>query len=88
MGHFPLPSTSRQALLGDDIFRFFADGEALRASIADYGRERRENGAREITRHTVTNFRGEKQEVDIAISVSWTDHIPMFTAILRRIGNE
>jgi PAS domain S-box-containing protein len=79
---------SRQALLGDDIFRFFEDGEALRASIAAYGREGREVGVREITRHTVRNFRGQTLEVDIAISVSWTDHIPMFTAILRRIGNE
>jgi PAS domain S-box-containing protein len=79
---------SRQALLGDDIYRFFEDGEALRASIADYSREERDSGAREITRHTVTNFRGQTLEVDIAISVSWTDHIPMFTAILRRTGNE
>jgi PAS domain S-box-containing protein len=79
---------SRQALLGDDIFRFFADGEPLRASIAAYGREGRDSGVREITRHTVTNFRGQTLEVDIAISVSWTDHIPMFTAILRRTGNE
>jgi PAS domain S-box-containing protein len=79
---------SRQALLGDDIFRFFEDGEALRASIAAYGREGREVGVREITRHTLRNFRGQTLEVDIAISVSWTDHIPMFTAILRRTGNE
>jgi len=79
---------SRQALLGDDIFRFFEDGEALRASIAAYGREGREVGVREITRHTVRNFRGQTLEVDIAISVSWTDHIPMFTAILRKTGSE
>lgn len=79
---------SRQALLGDDIFRFFEDGDALRASIASYGREGRNVGVREITRHTISNFRGQRREVDIAISVSWTDHIPMFTAILRKTGNE
>jgi len=78
---------SRQALLGDDLFRFFEDGEALRASIAAHGREGRDVGAREITRHTIRNFRGQSVEVDIAISVSWTDHLPMFTVILRRTGD-
>jgi len=79
---------SRQGLLGDDVFRFFEDGEALRASLADYSREGRDAGIREITRHTVRNFKGNMLEVDIAISVSWTDHIPMFTAILRKVGEE
>jgi len=78
---------SRQALLGDDLFRFFEDGDALRASIAPHGREGRDVGAREITRHTIRNFRGQSVEVDIAISVSWTDHLPMFTVILRRTGD-
>jgi PAS domain S-box-containing protein len=77
---------SRQALLGDDIFRFFEDGEELRSSIADYGRMGRDAGTREITRHIIRDFRGEKVEVDIVISVSWTDNIPMFTAILRKVG--
>lgn len=79
---------SRQALLGDDIFRFFEDGDALRASLSAYGREGRETSVREITRHAFRNFRGQRVEVDIAISVSWTDHIPMYTAILRRTSGE
>jgi PAS domain S-box-containing protein len=76
---------SRQALLGDDIFRFFEDGEELRSSITAYGRMGKDAGTREITRHTIRVFRGEKVEVDIAISVSWTDNIPMYTAILRKV---
>ncbi len=78
---------SRQALLGDDIFRFFDDGEELRASIAAHGREGKDVGAREVTRHNIRCFRGESIEVDIAISVSWTDHLPMYTVILRRTGD-
>ncbi len=76
---------SRQALLGEDIFKFVVDGEALRASIAACLREGKEGDVREITRHTVRNFKGRLIVVDIAISASKTDHNPMFTAILREI---
>ena len=77
---------SRQGLLGEDIFKFFEDGEELKSSLEYYCREGREAGLREITRHTVRNIRGETTEVDLAISVSCTDTVPMFTAILRRRG--
>jgi len=76
---------SRQALLGEEIFKFVVDGEALRASIADSLREGEDGGVRVTTRHTVRNFKGELIAVDIAISASKTDHNPMFTAILREI---
>ena len=80
---------SRQALLGDDIFKFFEDDEALRASLADfYLNKGRDAGLREVTRHTIRDFRGQEVKVDVAISVAWTDNIPMFTAILRRVGGE
>jgi PAS domain S-box-containing protein len=79
---------SRQALLGENIFSFFEDGEALRSSISAYGEEGKDVGVREITRHLVKNFMGQSIEVDIAVSVSWTNHIPMFTVILRETGGE
>ncbi|HEX2767963.1 MAG TPA: DUF3365 domain-containing protein [Geobacteraceae bacterium] len=76
---------SRQALLGEEIFKFIVDGEALRASIEACLREGEEGAVRETTRHTVRNFKGQLIEVDIAISATKTDHNPMFTAILREI---
>jgi PAS domain S-box-containing protein len=76
---------SRQALLGEDIFKFIVDGEALRVSIAACLREGKEDAVRETTRHTVRNFKGRLIVVDMAISASKTDHNPMFTAILREI---
>jgi PAS domain S-box-containing protein len=79
---------SRQALLGENIFRFIEDGEALHASISAYGQEGKDVGVREITRHNVKNFKGQNVNVDIAVSVSWTNHIPMFTVILRETGDE
>jgi PAS domain S-box-containing protein len=79
---------SRQALLGENIFRFIGDGEAFRASISAYSQEGKDAGRREVTRHLVKNFMGQSVEVDIAVSVSWTDHIPMFTAILRKTSGE
>jgi PAS domain S-box-containing protein len=79
---------SRQALLGENIFRFIEDGESFRASISAYGQEGKDVGVREITRHIVKTFMGQSVEMDIAVSVSWTNHIPMFTVILRETSGE
>ena len=75
---------SRQALLGENIFKFIEDGEALHEALAADLREGKE-GPREVTRHAIRNFQGERIEVDLALSVSRTDQNPMFTAILREI---
>ncbi len=79
---------SSQALLGENIFHFIEDGEALQASISAYGQEGKDVGVREITRHIVKTFMGQAVEVEIAVSVSWTNHIPMFTVILRETSGE
>ena len=79
---------SRQALLGENIFHFIEDGDALQASISAYGQEGKDVGVREITRHIVKTFMGQAVEVEIAVSVSWTNHIPMFTVILRETSGE
>lgn len=79
---------SRQALLGENLFAFVEDGEALRAGLATYLREGAGGGVGETVRHTVRNVKGEKIAVEMALSASRTDHSTMFTAILREIGTE
>ncbi len=72
---------SRQALLGENIFRFIEDGESLRTRLSAELRAGRLQS--EVTRHKVKNFQGQTIEVEIAVSASRTDQTPMFTAILR-----
>jgi PAS domain S-box-containing protein len=79
---------SRQALLGENIFHFVDDGEAFRTSISAYVEEGTDARVSEISRHVVKNFMGQSIEVDIVVSVSWTNHIPMFTVILRETSAE
>jgi PAS domain S-box-containing protein len=76
---------SRQALLGEDIFTYLADGEALRAGIAAYLREGKGGGVGETTLRTVRNIKGQSIDVEMALTASQADHNPMFTAILREI---
>jgi PAS domain S-box-containing protein len=79
---------SRQALLGDDIFRFFEDGDELRASLEEFIREGKGSRIREASHHAIRNFRGHTIEVEMVVSVSWTDHHPMLTAMLWDVRNE
>ena len=76
---------SRQALLGDNVFKFIEDGEALRLELAADLSEGKAGGVRAVTRHTIRSFQGRLIAVDIAISASRIDQNPMFTAILREI---
>jgi len=77
---------SRQALLGENIFKYLVDGEALQAGIAAYLREGRGGGVGETTLRTVKNIKGETIDVEMALTASQADHNPMFTAILREIS--
>ncbi len=79
---------SRQALLGENIFKFIEDGEALRARLSADIREGGGEVPREVTRHTVRNFQGRAIQVDLAISASRTGDNYMLTAILREITQE
>ncbi len=76
---------SRQALLGENIFKFIEDGEALRAELSAYLDEGKGDIPREVTRHRVRNFQGRTFEVDLAISASRTGENYMLTAILRQV---
>jgi PAS domain S-box-containing protein len=76
---------SRQALLGENVFKFIEDGEALRLELlADPG-EGKDNGVRATTRHMIRSFQGRTVAVEVSISTSRADQNPMFTAILREI---
>jgi PAS domain S-box-containing protein len=76
---------SRQALLGENVFAFIEDGEALRLELAADLSEGKSGGVRAVTRHTIRSFQGRLIAVDMAISASRIDQNPMFTAILREI---
>ena len=78
---------SSQAPLGEDVFKFIEDGEALRLELAADLTEGKADGMRAVTRHTIRSFQGRAVAVDMAIfgPTCKTDHNPMFTAILREI---
>lgn len=72
---------TRQALLGESIFSFLENGEALREKLT---------GVQEITEETsiqlLRSADGNVTEVEVVVSTSKTDREPMFTAILRERG--
>lgn len=72
---------SRQALLGESIFAFLENGERFRQEIERYLRDSSRGMESSIQR--VTDAAGTMTEVEIALSASTADGIPLFTAILR-----
>lgn len=74
---------SKQELLGEVIFDFMADGDALRQGIAAYLRDRKGGGVGETAPHRVKDGMGRITDVEVALSASRSDHTTMFTAILR-----
>ena len=72
---------SRQALLGESIFTFLEDGDALREKLSAG-----EAPSEESSIQKVRGAGGRITEVDLVISTSKTDREPMFTAILRERG--
>jgi PAS domain S-box-containing protein len=76
---------TRQALLGESIYRFLIDGEMLREGIAAYLRDGKGGGVGETTLHKVRDIEGRVTGVEMALSASKTDHSPMFTVILREL---
>lgn len=70
-------------LLGASIYNFIEDGEDLRAGIEAYLRVGKGGGVGETVPHRVRDIRGVVREVELALSVSRSDHNPLFTAILR-----
>jgi len=79
---------SRQALLGENIFKFIEEGEALRQELLAGLSEGKADAIGGATRHTVKSFQGRQVAVEMSISASRTDQNAMFTAILREIPQE
>lgn len=72
---------SRQALLGESIFAFLEDGERFRQAVE---RSLRDSGrGMEPVVQRIKSATGSVTEVEISLSVSTTDGVPLFTAILR-----
>lgn len=74
---------SKQELLGESIFAYLEDGEALKQGIAAFLREGKGGGVGETTSHRFRDKHGRFTNVEMALSASRTDHKPMFSAILR-----
>jgi PAS domain S-box-containing protein len=79
---------SRQALLGDNIFKFAEDADALREALTAALREGKPGGEQNTTHQTIRNYQGLSVAVEMTLSASLTDQSPMFTAILREIHHE
>jgi PAS domain S-box-containing protein len=79
---------SRQALLGENIFTFIEDGEALRTELLADLSAGKAGGVRAATRHMIRSFQGRSVAVEMSISASRTDQNAMLTAILREIPQE
>ena len=79
---------SRQELLGESIFRFFADGETLQEGVTTYLMSGKGGGVGETKRRRLRDARGREHEVEVALSASQADRNPMFTAILRELGEK
>lgn len=79
---------SRQALLGDNIFKFMEDAEALREAFTTELREGKAGGVQKSSHHTIRNYQGLSVAVEMTLSASQTEQRPMITAILREIRDE
>jgi PAS domain S-box-containing protein len=74
---------SRQELLGENIFAFLANGEALKNGIASYLQSGEGGGVGETSLQNITSVTGRITAVEMALTASITDRKPLFTAILR-----
>lgn len=79
---------SRQAILGENIFRFLEEGEAVKSGIEAYLREGKGGVVGETSSQKVRTFKGDTTEVEMALSASMTEQKPLFTAILRDLSAE
>lgn len=70
-------------LLGASIYTFLVDGDGVRDGITAYLREGTGGLVGETTPRKIRDIRGGITEVEMALSVSSSDHNPLFTAILR-----
>jgi PAS domain S-box-containing protein len=79
---------SRQELLGENIFSFLANGDALRNGISSYLQSGKDGGVGETSLQKITSVTGRTTAVEMALSASITDRKPLFTAILRDLSTD
>lgn len=70
-------------LLGVSIYTFMEEGDAVKGAIETYLREGAAAMIGETTPQRIRSIRGNVTTVEMALSVSRSDHNPLFTAILR-----
>lgn len=73
-------------LLGVSIYTFMEEGDAVKGAIETYLREGAAAMIGETTPQRIRSIRGNVTTVEMALSVSRSDHNPLFTAILRENG--
>ena len=76
---------TKQELLGQSIFDFMEHGEELQRAVAEYFSAGSSNLIGTTTRQKVRDVCGRLFEFEMVISVSQSDHSPMFSAILRAV---
>jgi PAS domain S-box-containing protein len=76
---------NKQQLLGESVFHFIEDKEGFRSMLERYLENGKggENGS--LSRQRIKSFSGASQEVEVALSVSKGEEIPLFTAIVREL---
>lgn len=77
---FGLP---KEELIGASIYTFLDDGAGVRDGIEAYLRDGTGGVVGETTPRKIRDIRGGITDVEMALSVSSSDHNPLFTAILR-----
>jgi PAS domain S-box-containing protein len=77
---------SREKLLGETVFHFLENGDALQQKIAEFAAADKWGRKEATARYQLREATGRSQEVEVTLVLaSETDHKPMFTAILRTI---
>ena len=79
---------SKQALLGESVYAFLENGDAIRENVTTYLQIGGWGGMGEESFQRVRSFNGTVTEVEMALLASMTDQQPLFTAILREISPE
>ena len=74
---------NRQEILGQCIYDFMLNGDQLHQELAHYYTVGKSDFIGATVRQTLRDMCGRQFEVDMVISVSQSDHNPIFSAILR-----
>jgi len=76
---------SRQDMLGVSIYDFIEEGNQLMEGIGEFLRTGKGGGVGETQPLRVRGMTGKTIPIEMALSVSWSEDKPIFTAILREL---